>query len=147
MSRRAKVYTKYVVKRSLGGKQVQKKEDGSPVLGDVLKRNIVITPEVAETLNFGWDSTEVPLSFYYMPDEEANARAEKEEEEIASRKQSEREKLKAEVLAELKKDQAPKSDDKEKRKALFEEGKSLGLEFAKNIKTEALELLINDAKQ
>lgn len=69
MSRRAKVYTKYLVKRSIDGKTAQKDEKGNPILTDVMKTNIVITPEQAAELNHGWDSTEKPVSFYYKEDE------------------------------------------------------------------------------
>jgi len=149
----AKTYTKYVVKRSIGGRAVQKEEDGMPVLGDVIKTNIRITPAQADTLNDGWDSVEKPISFYYMLDEKAEERAYQKAKEIEAQKQAEKDEMKrqvmeeakAELLAEMKKDS--KADDKEERKALFVEAKELGLEPAKNIKTEALKELILNEKQ
>lgn len=64
---RAKTYSKYKVERSIGGREAQKNEDGTPVLsGEPIKTNIRITPEQAELLNEGWDSVEKPLTFYYQ---------------------------------------------------------------------------------
>ncbi len=102
MTRRARVYTKYLVKRSIDGKTAKKDVQNNPILTDVMKTNIVITPEQAAELNFGWDSIEKPVSFFYK-----------------------------EVKEE-------KPNDKEERKELFTEAKELGLEVAKNIKTEEL---------
>lgn len=64
-NRRAKVYDKYVVARSVGGRSVKKNNDGSPVLGEKVKTNIIVTEDLAETLNFGWDSTEMALTYFY----------------------------------------------------------------------------------
>jgi hypothetical protein len=66
MEARARTYNKYVVKTSVGGKEKLKNEDGSPKLGDLVKTNVRITPEQAETLNHGWDSTEHRLTYYYV---------------------------------------------------------------------------------
>ncbi len=79
--RRAKVYNKYLVKRSVSGKDAAKDDKGNPILSDLLKSNIVITPEQAEVLNFGWDSREKPVSFYYKEvEEEKNEKASDKEE-------------------------------------------------------------------
>ncbi len=64
-----KTYKKHVVQRSVGGKSVEKNEDGTPKLGKCLKENVRITPEMAATLNHGWDSTQKPISFYWVIDE------------------------------------------------------------------------------
>ena len=64
-----KTYKKHVVERSVGGKSVVKNEDGTPKLGKCLKENVRITPEMAATLNHGWDSTQKPISFYWIIDE------------------------------------------------------------------------------
>lgn len=72
-----KTYTKYYVKRSIDGRIAKKNEDGSPVLGDVHKGNIRITPAQAGELNYGWDSREKPLSFYYKEDEVKDKKSEK----------------------------------------------------------------------
>ena len=66
---RVKTYKKHVIERSVGGKSVEKNEDGTPKLGKCLKENVRITPELAETLNHGWDSTQKPISFYWILDE------------------------------------------------------------------------------
>lgn len=63
---KAKTYNKYLVTRTVGGKGVKKNEDGTPVLGECVKTNIRITPDLAELLNHGWDSIEKPISFYHQ---------------------------------------------------------------------------------
>lgn len=60
-----KTYSKYVVQRSVGGREVKKEKDGSPVLGECVKTGVRISQEQAEMLNYGWDSSEKPLSFYF----------------------------------------------------------------------------------
>jgi hypothetical protein len=109
--RRAKCYNKHVVQRTVGGRDVEKDENGLPVLGKLVKSNIIITPEMAETLNFGWDSSEKPLSYYYVEvKEEAN------------------QEFKGEISEELEFD----------RDALKAEADGLGIEYKKNIKTKDL---------
>lgn len=76
--RRAKVYDKYVVARSVGGRSVKKNKDGSPVLGELVKTNVIITEDLAETLNFGWDSTEMALTYFYKEVVKEDLNAEKE---------------------------------------------------------------------
>ena len=154
-----KTYTKYYTKRTMGGsgKSVEKDENGLPVLGDVVKRNVRITPAMAATLNDGWDSIEKPISFYYKLDEEAEREQKEREEKEAQKVQAEKDQMKAKVMEELKDElraelkaemQGEAKDvEKEKRKALFTEAKELGLDVAKNIKTEDLENKINEFKQ
>lgn len=64
--RRAKAHNKYVVQRTVGGRDVEKNKDGSPVLGKIVKGNVVITSQMADSLNRGWASSEKPLSYYYV---------------------------------------------------------------------------------
>ncbi|MFZ7121776.1 MAG: hypothetical protein ACOWWH_12620 [Eubacteriaceae bacterium] len=73
---RVKTYNKYYVKRSIDGKTAHKNEDGSPVLGDIHKTKLRLTPEQAEELNFGWDSPEKPLSFFCKEVEEEETKTE-----------------------------------------------------------------------
>lgn len=148
----ARTYKKYEVQRSIGGRQVLKNEDGSPVLGRVIKTNIRITPYTADMLNDGWDSIEKPISFYYMADEEAEKKRLEAEKAEQERVDAEKAAMKAELMKELKaelKNEVKadlKNDDKEaekaERKELFAKAKELGLNVAKNIKTEELEQLI-----
>lgn len=80
---RAKTYNKHVVSRSVGGGSVRKNEDGSPVLDECVKTNIRITPEMADTLNHGWDSVEKPLAFYYVEVKEEKKESIKSDARIA----------------------------------------------------------------
>lgn len=63
---KAKTYSKYLVKRKPGSKEVMLKPDGSPELGDLIKNNIRITESKAEILNSGWDNKELYVTFYYV---------------------------------------------------------------------------------
>lgn len=77
--RRAKVYDKYQVIRSVGG-NILKDDKDKPILklsNEPIKTNIVITPEMAEQLNSSWDSVDKPLSYYYK--EVKPAKSEKDE--------------------------------------------------------------------
>lgn len=76
---RVKSYKQFVVQRTVGGRGVEKNEDGTPKLGKCIKQNVRITPEQAETLNDGWDSTQRPISFYWKEDAEATVEAEKKQ--------------------------------------------------------------------
>jgi predicted DNA-binding protein len=116
---RVKTYEKYRVERSIGGRQVLVNEDGSPKLGGLMKSNIRITPEQAETLNEGWDSCEKPLTFYWK--EVVFEDAEIVEDKALAESTISRDELKAEA-------------DK------------MGLEYPSNIKTDKLINLINENK-
>jgi ABC-type nitrate/sulfonate/bicarbonate transport system substrate-binding protein len=148
----ARTYKKYEVQRSIGGRQVLKNEDGGPVLGRVIKSNIRITPYTADMLNDGWDSIEKPIAFYYMADEEAEQKRLEAEELAKQEAEAEKEAMKKKLMEELKDElreevkkelgSSDKDAEKEKRKALFAKAKELGLNAAKNIKTDELEQLI-----
>jgi hypothetical protein len=90
MSKRlAKTYDKYVVKRGATGTgKPSKNEDGTPVLGDKVKTNVVITPYKADILNQGWDNPNVPVTYYYKEVEEIEENEEKSEARLALEKEA-----------------------------------------------------------
>lgn len=85
---KAKTYSKFFVKRKPGSKEPMVNEDGSPVLGDLVKDNIRISQYKANILNEGWDNKELYVTFYYVEQEtkekksEARLAMEKEAEEL-----------------------------------------------------------------
>lgn len=83
---KAKTYSKFFVKRKPGSKEPMVNEDGSPVLGDLVKDNIRISPYKANILNEGWDNKELYVTFYYV---EQEAKEEKSEARLAMEKKAE----------------------------------------------------------
>lgn len=145
---RVKTYFKYVVKRSVGGKSVLKNEDGTPQLGEVQKTNVRITPEQAELLNHGWDSTQKPIAFYWAIDEQATNRDnEKQEVKKAKSKTNidkltdQNEKLLAAELEnktlKIEKENEDLKEEKQKaptKKELVAECDDLGIDATGNVK-------------
>lgn len=88
----ARTYSKYYVKRKPGSKEPMLNEDGSPVLGDLVKDNIRITPSKADILNFGWDNKELYVTFYYVEQKSAKQepKAEKSEARLAMEKEADK---------------------------------------------------------
>lgn len=87
---KAKTYSKYFVKRKPGSKEPMVNEDRSPVLGDLVKNNIRISPYKADILNSGWDNKELYVTFYYVEQEEAKEepKNEKSEARLAMEKEA-----------------------------------------------------------
>lgn len=76
---KAKTYSKYVVKRKPGSKEVILNTDGTPALGDLIKDNVRITESKAEILNSGWNNKELYVTFYYVEQKEEKQEVKQEE--------------------------------------------------------------------
>ncbi len=116
-----KTYKKHVVLRSVGGKSVEKNEDGSPKLRECIKENVRITPEMAATLNHGWDSTQKPISFYWIIDESSTERDDAKQISKKAKAKTSIDKLKAQsdelVTLEMEKKSLKLKDEIEELKA------------------------------
>lgn len=134
---KAKTYSKYFVKRKPGSKEPMVNEDGSPVLGDLVKNNIRISQYKADILNAGWDNKELYVTFYYVEQEEKQVENDRD---LAVK---EAEELGVKILP-----NAPLEEIQMKihRAKLFIQAEKLGLSPSKNMKTEKLEELINEEK-
>ena len=142
---RVKTYSKYVVERSVGGRSVVKNEDGTPKLGKLMRNNIRITPEIAATLNDGWDSIEKPIAFYYVVDEDASIKANekaktkksKSKKNIDKLKEANEELLLADIenkKLKLKEENEALKVPKKTKKELVAECENLGIETSGNVK-------------
>lgn len=124
---KVKSYKQYVVQRTVGGKGVEKNEDGTPQLGKLIKQNVRITPEQAETLNDGWDSTQRPISFYWKEDEPATIEADKKQASKKAKAKTSIDKLKTQsdelVTLEMEKKSLKLKDEIEELKATKGPGK------------------------
>ena len=153
---KVKSYKKYVVQRSVGGKSVEKNDNGEPVLGKLIKDKVRITPEMAETLNHGWDSTMRPISFYWKEDNDETVEADKRQATKKSKSKKSIDKLKEQSdelfgleienkKLKLKKENEALNEESQKtptKKELVSEAKELGIDSSGNV-SELKERLAN----